>query len=106
MKRGIGMFCKRKKSNLRPYVDESKIYRQIVKNYLKLTGRELISNLSDYCERKGNRLTYEEMEEVLGKHYPKAKWVNKSDRKQCVITFMEHTEYIYYKYDNNYVYFP
>lgn len=100
------MLCNRNKFKSRPYVNESRIYKQIVKNYLKLSGKELVLNLSDYCERNNGRLTYEEMEEILGKHYPKAKWVDKSDIKRCVITFMEHTEYILYKYDDKYVYFP
>lgn len=104
------MFKRRNKKNVEVAntVDLSKeeVYRQIVDNYLKLSGKEVVANLSNFCERSNGRLTYDEMEKVLGEHYPKAGWVDKNDKKKCILVFMEYSGFPFYLADENYFYFP
>lgn len=87
-------------------LNEEEIYRQVTANYLKLSGAEVVSLLGTFCERRNGMLTYDEMEKVLGKHYPKASWVDKNDKKECIKTFLEYSDFIFYKADETYVYFP
>lgn len=87
-------------------LNEEEIYRQVTANYLKLSGAEVVSLLGIFCERRNGMLTYDEMEKVLGKHYPKASWVDKNDKKECIKTFLEYSDFIFYKADETYVYFP
>lgn len=104
------MFKKRNKEKVEVVntVDLSKeeVYRQIVDNYLKLSGREVVANLSNFCERSNGRLTYDEMEKVLGGHYPKASWIDKNDKKKSILTFMKYSDFSFYVADENYLYFP
>lgn len=87
-------------------ISEEETYYQIVQNYIKFTGRGIISYLSDMIEKNNGKLTYFQMEMVLGRHYPKASWQDKSDRKECIKTFMQYVGFIYYRADEEYIYFP
>lgn len=103
------MFGKRNKSKetVTEYnLSEREEYTKIVENYINFSGWGIISCLASLCEKNNGRLTYFQMEMVLGKHYPKASWVDKSDRKGCVETFLEHSGFMYYKADEDYIYFP
>lgn len=102
----------KKKNNVKSTVtntdnlNKKEIYRQIATNYLKFSGAEVVSLLGAFCKRRNGILTYDEMEIVLGEHYPKASWVDKNDKKECIKTFLEYSDFIMYKADDNYIYFP
>ena len=87
------------------YLKEDIMYKTIVYNHLQLSGCNILNALSDYCQRTSGRISYDEMQEVLGKHYPKTIHVNVLDERLNVLLFLK-TSGLLFKFDENYVYFP
>lgn len=84
---------------------DAEIYATIVKNYLKLSGDCFVETLGYECERTNGKLTYFQIYNVLGLHYPKAPYVNKEDTRACILLFLKETG-IPFKFDDTHVYFP
>lgn len=82
------------------------IYSQIVKNYLSFSGKGITETLTDYISRRNVKVTYEEMGIVLGKHYPKAPWLDKSNNKMCIIVFLNEMGLSQIMFDDKYVILP
>lgn len=101
------MISKRTRNKeLAQVISEEDAYYQIVQNYMNFSGRGIISYLADMCEMNNGKLTYFQMEMVLGRHYPKPSWQDKSNRKECIKTFMQYAGFIYYIADEEYIFFP
>lgn len=86
-------------------LEDEKSYSDIVQNHLKFSGSQILDRLSECCERTNGRITYWEMQSILGFHYPKAPYCDKSDIKACTILFLKETG-IPFKFDNMYIYLP
>lgn len=80
-------------------------YKQIVRNYLKLSGSEILEALAMNCTRTHGRISYEEMRHILGFHFPKAPYADKTDLRVCVILFLKAAG-LTFNFDENHVYFP
>ena len=81
------------------------MYKAIVQNHLKLSGMCIMERLAYYCEKTKGRLDYEQVEEVLGFHYPKAPYIGKMDKRVSIIMFLKATG-IPFKFNETHVYFP
>lgn len=87
------------------YFKDKELYSAIVKNHLKLSGNCIVNNLAEECDHTGGRLTYFQMQRVLGFHYPRAPYVKKDNIQACTILFLKEMG-IPFKFDDTYVYFP
>ena len=81
------------------------LYSAIVKNHMKFSGFGIMERLVDYCDMTGGKMTYFQVQHVLGMHYPKAPYANKADTQACIILFLKELG-VPCKFDDNYVYFP
>lgn len=91
--------------NGRVILKNQQLYNAIVKNHLKFSGAEIIDKLAYYCERTHGRLTYNQVSQVLGFHYPKPPYIGKTDERVCIIAFLKEVG-IPFNFDENHVYFP
>lgn len=96
-------FCYNEMGQLQFKIEDA--YKAIVQNHLKFSGREILSRLSECCQKTYGRVSYEEMDEVLGFHYPKAPNVNSCDNRVCIVLFLKETG-IPFKFDETHIYFP
>lgn len=87
------------------YLKEDEIYKTIVYNHLQLSGCAILNALSDYCQRTSGRISYDDMQEVLGKHYPRTTHINVLDERLNVLLFLK-TSGMLFKFDESHVYFP
>ena len=83
----------------------AELYSAIVQNHLKFSGREIFERLSDCCEKTHGRITYEDMHEILGFHYPKAPYAVGVDNRVCIVLFLKEVG-IPFKFDETHVYLP
>ena len=83
----------------------NELYSAIVKNYLNFSGYGIMERLIDYCDMTGGKMTYFQVQHVLGMHYPRAPYANKADMQACIILFLKELG-VPCKFDTNYVYFP
>lgn len=80
-------------------------YKDVVNNYLNLSGIGFWENVSRKCQESGGYVTFQELEYILGEHYPKAPGVDKSNKKMCIIMFLNQLDVPYFPYES-YVIFP
>lgn len=91
--------------NGKVYLDIAGIYNQVVSNHLKLSGREILYALSDCCEKTQGRISYEQMKEILGKHYPRPLKSTNIDERVSIIVFLKEAG-ILFNFDEKHVYLP
>lgn len=84
---------------------DSGIYKTIVQNHLKMSGRDIVSKLSDACEELNGKISYKRLHAVLGFHYPKAPYISSVEPNMCIILFLKEMG-MPFKFDDKYVYFP
>lgn len=87
------------------FFEDKELYSAIAKNHLRFSGSCIVEHLSEECERTGGKLTYFQLQRILGFHYPRAPYVNKDDTRACIIIFIKEMG-IPFKFDDTYVYFP
>lgn len=87
------------------YLDKDGIYEAVVQNHLKHTGRDILTRLSECCEKTHGRISYPQMNEILGRHYPKALKSSSVDNRICIIIFLNQVGLLF-RFDENHVYFP
>ena len=84
---------------------KEKQYKQIVNNYLKLSGSDIMTRLSECCEKTSGKITYDEMQKIIGVHYPRAPYAIKADYRVNIILFLKETGMLF-KFDDNHIYIP
>lgn len=87
------------------YLDRKGMYKSIVENHLRYSGRDILYSLADCCERTHGRVSYNEMNCVIGIHYPKAIKNRAATERICIIIFLKQTGMLF-KFDETHVYFP
>lgn len=81
------------------------LYSAIVQNHLRFSGKEILERLGDCCQKTSGRITYEEMHEILGFHYPKAPYVVGVDNRVGIILFLREVG-LPFKFDETHIYLP
>ncbi len=76
-------------------------YKRIVQNYLRLSGYGVLESLKFYREQDGDRFTISKVRQIIGNYYPKSSWVDKSDERECVLTFLQYAGIAYVVEDEN-----
>ena len=86
--------------------DQSDIYPAIVRNYLKMSGKDFLSNLAFHCEKTSGRISYEAMSLMLSElHFPKPPYAAKVDEKTAMLIFLNNTG-LYFRVYEGYIYLP
>lgn len=97
------VFLYDKKGNIK--FKNKKIYNRIVQNHLKLSGKDILERLADMCEMTSGRISYKQMQEVLGAHYPKAPYAKCFDERISIILFLRELK-LPFKFDDFHIYLP
>lgn len=79
-------------------------YYLVVKNYLLFSGSGTVSTISDLLEKKGNKILFNDINTLLGNHYPKIEIARECDERIPIIFFLYNSGLIF-KYDSMYIYF-
>jgi len=80
-------------------------YSETVQEYLKEKGSEFLSAWVDACDKKSGRISYEDMECILGYNFPKAKWIPLTNKKAQIDTFFNELG-IPFRADETHLFFP
>lgn len=92
------------------YIKDEKIffdlesYQNEVESYLSKNGEFLLDKLSYFCS-KNPRISYTDIQEVLGYDYPKIIKSTTADKSVCAIVFLKQTGMLF-RFDNTAIYMP
>ena len=85
---------------------QTNAYSEKVQDYLSRNRETFLSKWVEMCNLNQGRISYEEMEEILGPNYPKAGWIDSEDKAAQIQCFFKEIDFPYYEADEEYLYFP
>lgn len=87
------------------YFSKNDLCRKIAKNHLKCSGNCVLQKLATSCDEYHGRLSYEQIQLILGFNNLKIKYKNGKYKKECILIFLKEMK-IPFVHDNKHVYFP
>lgn len=77
----------------------------IIKNYINNNSKEIMDRLTDCCQITNGKISYDQMQEVLGFDSSKIDRDAKENVDYCVLLFLRGTK-LPFKYNDTHIYLP
>ena len=80
-------------------------YSNKVKEYLESINKHFLADFAELCQQTNGRVSFVQIQNILGKKYPIAEWIDKDNMKEQIIIFFQQLD-IPFKATENHLYFP
>ena len=83
----------------------SEMCEAIINNYISVNGKKIMDRLEDCCVITNGRISYSQMQEVLGINYSEIDNTSEEDVNECILMFLRGTK-LPFKHNDVYIYLP